>query len=284
PDDALARLLADAAVDELHAPLLVHEYQPVAGARGHHLQQFLRGAHRFLRARLLADVDGDTDDTQHLAGRVADHAGRIEQRDVVSIAMTDPVLQRHHGFGIAVEPLPQQVLVVRVNQRGPIGRARQFRRGVAEHPFDAFVARAAGFGVDVVDHAAQLARHGTETLVGGRQRGFADLARGDVDHQADHAFGRPVGQPVDDVRAVQRPVPAAVGVAEAVFGLQLVGGRIDAPQALAEAFDLPVRVGAELLAPAARVGAPERRVDAEHAVVPVGVVGHAGFDIPVPHA
>ena len=111
---------ADAAIDELHAPLGIDQDQPVAGAGGHHLQQFLRRAQRLLGARLLADVDGDADDAHHLAGGVAHHAGRIEQRDVVAVAMPDAVLERDHGFGAAIEPLREQRLVVGVHERRPV--------------------------------------------------------------------------------------------------------------------------------------------------------------------
>ena len=234
---------ADAAIDELHAPLGVDQDQPVAGARGHHLQQFLRRAQRLLRARLLADVDGHADDAQHLAGRVAHQAGRIEQRDVVAVLVADAVLQAPPCDSVsAVEPLLQQV-AGRPGARAQPSRLarRQFAGGVAEHALAAFAGRNPGLGVDFVDDAAQLARDRAEALIAGGKRGLAELARGDVHHQAEHAPGGAVGRALHHEGAVQRPVPAAVGVPEAILGLEHVRVRIHASQAVAEIVELPGR-------------------------------------------
>ena len=283
-DDALARMRANAAIDELHAPVGVDQDQPVAGAGGHDLQQFLRCAQLLLGARLLADVDGDADDAHHLARGVSHHAGRIQQRDVVTVAMPDAVLERDHGFGAAIEPLLEQRLVIRMHERRPVGRARQLGAGITQHAFVTFAGGQAGLRVDLVDHAAQFARHGPEPLVGGREPGLADLARGDVDHQAEHPAGGAVGRAVHDIGAIERPVPAAIGVAKAIFGLEHLRRGVDVQQAFAESLDLPVRVGAEQRAPGLDVGAAKGGVDAEHAVIAVGVIGEIVLDVPVPDA
>jgi hypothetical protein len=73
-------------------------------------------------------------------------------------------------------------------------------------------------------------------------------------------------------------------VPEAVLRLEHARGRIDLTQPLAKGFDRAIRIRAEELAPGADVGASECRIDAEHAVVAVRVVGQTVLDVPVPHA
>ena len=202
----------------------------------------------FLGARLLADVDGHADDAHHLAGGVTYHAGRIEQRDVVAVAMADAVLERDHGFGAAVEPLLEQRLIIGMHQRRPVGRRAAVPRWNSRARVRTPSPRGqAGLRVDLVDHAAQFARHGPEALVGGGEPGLADLALGDVDDEAEHPAGRAVGRTVHDIGAIERPVPAAIGVAKAIFGLEHLRRGIHVQQPLAESLDLAVRVGAEQL-------------------------------------
>jgi hypothetical protein len=245
---------------------------------------FLRRAQCFLVASLLADVDGDADHSQHAAGGVAHEAGRVQQRDVVTVVVPDPVLQRDHGFGVAVEPLTQQRLVFRVYQRGPVDSPRQLLGLVSQDPFHAFARGQSSLGIDLVDHAAQFTGHGPESLVARGQGRFTNLARGDVDHEPEYATGRTVRPALDHVGAIERPMPAAVGVAEAVFRFEHVRRWIHAPQPLAEFFDLLFGIGAEQLPPGVDVGAAERRVDAEDVVIAVGVIGLVVLDIPVPDA
>jgi hypothetical protein len=80
-----------------------------------------------------------------------------------------------------------------VHERGPVDWARQLAALIADDAFAALAGRQTGLGVDFVDEAVELARDGAEALVGGRQRRLAQLARGDVDHEAEHALVAPSG-------------------------------------------------------------------------------------------
>jgi hypothetical protein len=198
--------------------------------------------------------------------------------------MADAVLERRHGLGIAIEPLRQQRLVFGMHQCGPILGPRQRPGGIAKHALITFAAGQSGLVVDFVDHAAQFTRHRAEALVGRGQCGFADLAGGDVHDQPYHS---PRGAGVVAVHhegAIQRPMPGAVGVPEAILGFQHLRTGIHMPQAVAEFLDLAFRVRAQQLAPAVHVGTAKGRVHAEHPVVAVGVVGQVLRHVPVPDA
>jgi hypothetical protein len=131
---------------------------------------------------------------------------------------------------------------------------------------------------------SEFAGHRAEPLVARGQRQLAQLARRDVDDQADHAPRGSILGAVHDVGAIEGPVPAAVGVPEPVLGLEHLRGRVDVHQLAAELVDGALGIGAEDLPPVHVVGAAECRVDTEHAVVAVGVVRDAVLDVPVPHA
>jgi len=79
-------------------------------------------------------------------------------------------------------------------------------------------------------------------------------------------------------------VPAAVGVPETVLGLEHLRRRVDPHEPPPELVDGALGIGAEQLAPVHVVRAAEFRVDAEHAVIAVGVVRDAVLDVPVPDA
>src|SRR6185503_6285983 len=110
-------------------------------------------------------------------------------------------------------------------------------------------ARHSRLGVDFIYYGAQLARHRAEALVARRQRELALFARGDVHDQADDALRGAIVGAIHDVGPVESPVPAAVGVAEAVFGLEHGGRRIDALQPAPEIVDGLLGIGAEQLSP-----------------------------------
>src|SRR3954462_11460641 len=103
--------------------------------------------------------------------------------------MADSVLERDHGSVAAIEPLLEQRLVVRMYECSPVAGAWQLRGGITHDAFVALPSGQAGLGVDLVNHAAQFASDRPEPLIGGGEPGFTDLARGDVDHQAEHAPG-----------------------------------------------------------------------------------------------
>ena len=171
-----------------------------------------------------------------------------------------------------------------MHQCRPVRGTRQFRMRCNRDALDSFIARHAVYDVDFVDDAAQFARHRAEALVGGRQRGLAHLALGDVDHQAHHAPGLAVGRALHHESAVQRPVPAAVGVAKAIFRLQHLAA--ESTRCSRRRNWSIARSGSRCRAAGASswIGAAEHRVHAEHAVIAVGVVGDAVLDVPVPHA